>query len=224
MGDSTWLSTVQTYNFAKNGLSELQNPKVVSTLTNAYAEVQWRQGLDQATPGLANALTFLSQASSIKSINDVFANETNFQVITTALGIPENIVFQNLTAQKSAINSRLDYAKFQDPQLRHQPDRPVPAHHAGKQPVQLFQQRHELDLARRAGRRPGGLTPAGACAHGCRQVRWRDRASPCRAHAVRRSSVVLTRHGEPRADKRRCLQFTVRPHLRSSRTCLPGRI
>src|SRR5208282_5763911 len=62
LGDPTFLSAVLTYNFGKNGLSELQNPKIVSTLTNAYAEVQWRQSLDQATPGLANALTFLSQA------------------------------------------------------------------------------------------------------------------------------------------------------------------
>ncbi|HVC61477.1 MAG TPA: DUF1217 domain-containing protein [Acetobacteraceae bacterium] len=114
MANPTWLSTVQTYNFAQNGLSELQNPQVVSTLTNAYAEVQWRQGLDQATPGLANALTFLSQASSITSINDVFASVTNFQVITTALGIPQNIVFQDQSAQMNAISSRLDISKLQD--------------------------------------------------------------------------------------------------------------
>jgi hypothetical protein len=115
LGDSTLLSTVQTYNFGTNGLAELQNPTVVSTLTNAYAEVEWRQSLDKATPGLANALTFLSQASSIKTINDVFANVTNFDVITTALGIPQAIVDQALSAQKTAVNSRLDYAKLQDP-------------------------------------------------------------------------------------------------------------
>jgi hypothetical protein len=36
-------------------------------------------------------------------------------VITGALNIPPNIVFQSLTAQQTAINSRVDYAKFQDP-------------------------------------------------------------------------------------------------------------
>lgn len=114
MNDPTFLSTVQTYNFAQNGLAELQNPQVVSTLTNAYAEVQWRQGLDQATPGLANALTFLSQASSITSANDVLSNDTNFQVITTALGIPEDIVFQDQSAQESAITSKLDISQLQN--------------------------------------------------------------------------------------------------------------
>jgi hypothetical protein len=115
MGDSSLLSTVQTYNFAKNGLAELQNPTVVSTLTNAYAEVQWRESLDKATPGLSNALSFLSQASSIKSFSDIIGNETNFEVITTALGIPENILNQDMTAQESAVNSRLNYAQLQDP-------------------------------------------------------------------------------------------------------------
>ncbi len=114
LGNPTWLSTVQTYNFAKNGLKELQNPTVVSTLANAYAEVEWRQGLDQATPGLANALTFLSQASSITSADDVLSNDTNFQVITTALGIPQDIVFQDQSAQENAINSHLKISQLQN--------------------------------------------------------------------------------------------------------------
>jgi hypothetical protein len=115
LNDPTFLAAAQTYNFGTNGLAELQNPKVVAALTNGYAEVEWRTSLDQATPGLANALTFLSQASTIKSITDVFANVTNFDVITTALGIPQAIVDQPLAAQKTAVNSRLDYAKMQDP-------------------------------------------------------------------------------------------------------------
>ncbi len=115
LGNGTLLSTVATYNFAQNGLSELQNPQVVATLTNAYAEVMWRQSLDKATPGLSNALAFLGQASSIRSVNDILDNETNFQVITTALGIPQNIVFQDQTAQQSAITARLDIAKLQNP-------------------------------------------------------------------------------------------------------------
>jgi hypothetical protein len=115
LADSALLSTVKTYNFAKNGLAELQNPKILATLTNGYAEVTWRQSLDKATPGLSNALNFLSQASSIKSFGDILGNTSNFYVITGALNIPPNIVFQSLTAQQTAINSRVDYAKFQDP-------------------------------------------------------------------------------------------------------------
>ena len=115
MGDASLISTVQTYNFAKNGLAGLQNPKVISTLTNAYAEVKWRQSLEQATPGLSNALAFLQQASSIKSVNDILTNLVNFDVVTTALGIPQSIVNQDQTAQKQAINARLNVKDLQDP-------------------------------------------------------------------------------------------------------------
>jgi hypothetical protein len=114
LGNPTWLSTVETYKFGQNGLAELQNPAVISALSNAYAEVEWRTGLDQATPGLSNALAFLSQASSIKSAYDVLGNDTNFQVITTALGIPQTIVYQDQSTQVSQIDAHLDYSKLQD--------------------------------------------------------------------------------------------------------------
>ena len=117
LGDSGLLSAVTTFNFAKNGLAELQNPKVVSTLTSGYAEVMWRQSLDAATPGLSNALTFLSQASSIKSVSDILSNQTNFDVVTGALGLPLEIVNQTQTAIQTAITSRLDISKLQDPQF-----------------------------------------------------------------------------------------------------------
>jgi hypothetical protein len=115
LNDSTLLSTVQTYNFAQNGLAELKNPQVISDLTNAYAEIEWRQSLDKATPGLSNALTFLTQASAITKASDVVDNQTNFAVITTAFGIPQQIVNQPVEAVNAAINSKLDYSKLQDP-------------------------------------------------------------------------------------------------------------
>jgi hypothetical protein len=113
-GNSTWLSTAQTYNLAKNGLSELKDPKVASALTNGYAEVMWRKGLDQATPALSNALTSLSQASSIKSVLDVLTDNTNFEVIIAELGLPQSIAFLDEAGQENAINSHLDISKLQD--------------------------------------------------------------------------------------------------------------
>ena len=117
LGDSNWLSATKTYDFATNGLAELQNPSVVATLTNAYAEVMWRQSLDQATPGLSNALAFLGQASSVTSVDDILGDSINRAVVTTALGIPEQIAFQDIPAQEQAISSRLDVTKLQDPKF-----------------------------------------------------------------------------------------------------------
>ncbi len=115
--DSRWLPVVQTYNFATQGLSVIQNPSVISTIANGYAEYTWLASLDQVTPGLSNALTFRSEASSITSVDQILGNQVMFQVVTGALGIPEQIVFQPLAAQQQAISSRLDISQFQNPKF-----------------------------------------------------------------------------------------------------------
>ena len=117
LNDTTLLNTAKSFDFAKNGLAALQDPQVVSTLTNGYAEVLWRQSLEKATPGLANALAFLGQASSITSVDEILGDSVNRSVVLTALGIPEQVAFQNLTAQEQAVSSRLDVKKLQDPKF-----------------------------------------------------------------------------------------------------------
>jgi len=115
--NTAWKSVASLYDFANKGLSVLQNPKVIDTLANGYAEIAWRQSLDQTTPGLSNALTFRAGASSIKSVDQILGDPTLRTVVTTALGIPQEIAFQDLGAQEKAISSRLDITKFADPKF-----------------------------------------------------------------------------------------------------------
>ena len=117
LSDTTLLNTTKTFNFAANGLAALQNPQVVATLTNGYSEVLWRQSLEKATPGLSNALAFLSQASAIKTVDNILGDSVNRSVVLTALGIPREVAFQDLTAQEQAVSSRLDVTKLQDPKF-----------------------------------------------------------------------------------------------------------
>jgi hypothetical protein len=114
--NSAWLSTAQTYNFYANGLAAIQNPKVLSAITNGYAEVLWRQSLDQQTPGLSNALYFLANASSLTSPDLVLGNSVARTVVTTAFGIPEQIAYQPLQAQEEVISNALDFSKLKDSQ------------------------------------------------------------------------------------------------------------
>ena len=115
LDDSNWKSTTALYDFANKGLSVLQNPQVINTLANGYAEVTWRNSLDQTTPGLSEALTFRSEASTITSALQILGDATMRKVVTTALDIPEQIAFQDLGAQQQAITSKLDISRFQDP-------------------------------------------------------------------------------------------------------------
>jgi hypothetical protein len=113
--DKRWKSVVRTYDFAHKGLSIIQNPKVLDTIANAYAEVTWRQSLDAATLGLSDALAFRQQASSITSVDQVLGDPVMRRVVTTTLGLPLQIAFQPLEAQERAISIRLDISKFSKP-------------------------------------------------------------------------------------------------------------
>ncbi len=115
LDDSNWKATTALYDFANKGLSVLQNPQVINTLANGYAEVTWRNSLDQTTPGLSEALTFRSEASTITSALQILGSATLRKVVTTALGIPEQIAFQDLGAQQQAITSKVDISRFKDP-------------------------------------------------------------------------------------------------------------
>ena len=110
--DAQWLATAKTFDFANKGLANLKKPGVLDSLANGYAEVQWRQGLDAATPGLSNAIDFRSRAGTITSADQILGDATLREVVTVALGIPKQIAFQSLNAQEQAITSRLDVSKF----------------------------------------------------------------------------------------------------------------
>ena len=115
LSNTAWASTAKTYNFANQGLTILQDPSTISTITSAYAEVLWRQSLDATTPGLSNALAFRDEASTITSVDQILGDPVLRNVVTTALGIPETIAIQGLPEQEDAITSRLDITQFQKP-------------------------------------------------------------------------------------------------------------
>ena len=115
LSNPQWLATAKAYDFAASGLTNLKDPTVLSSITSGYAEVKWRESLDATTPGLSAALDFRSRAGTIKSVDEILGDSNLRTVVTTALGIPQQIAFQPLEAQEQAISNRLDITKFSDP-------------------------------------------------------------------------------------------------------------
>ncbi len=115
MSDPAWLAVVNTYSFATQGLATIQNPKVLATITQNYAQQVWMSSLNQTTPGLSTALEFKQMAATLTSPLDVLGSGTAFNVITTAFNIPQQIVFQDQNAQEQAINAHVDFTKLNDP-------------------------------------------------------------------------------------------------------------
>jgi hypothetical protein len=115
--NTAWKTAASTLDFANSGLSVIQNTSVLDTIASGYAEVLWRQSLDATTPGLSNALTFRSDASTITSVDQILGDPTLRSVVLTALGIPPQIAYQDIGAEEQAVSSRLDITQFQDPKF-----------------------------------------------------------------------------------------------------------
>jgi hypothetical protein len=114
--DTRWKTLAQNYDFSSTGLASFQNPATIASIANLYATNSWETSQDTVTPGLSNALAFKTQASTISSVDQILGNPTMRAVVTTALGIPEQIAFQDLNAQEQAISTRLgSLSQFQDP-------------------------------------------------------------------------------------------------------------
>lgn len=114
LSDKRWLQMVKTFDFANKGLSVLKQQATLDSISKAYAEVQWRQSLDASTPGLSAALDFRQRAATVTSVDQILGDANLRKVVTTALGIPQQIAFQPLEAQERAITDRLDLSKLKD--------------------------------------------------------------------------------------------------------------
>lgn len=117
LGDGRWKAVTSSFDFAKQGLSQLKDPIIQATLTDGYAEVAWRRGLEAATPGLSDALDFRERAKTFTSAIQILGDPVLRRVVTTALGIPPQIAFQELGAQEKAITTRLDLKRLQEPKF-----------------------------------------------------------------------------------------------------------
>jgi hypothetical protein len=115
--DTRWKTLASTYNFAANGLAAIKTPAAIAAISDAYVKATWQHNEDAVTPGLSNALAFKAQASAITSVDQILGNPTLRTVVTTALGIPQQIAFQELGAQENAISSRLNIKQLQDPKF-----------------------------------------------------------------------------------------------------------
>jgi len=112
LSDTRWKTLAGDYNFSSAGLASFKNPATIASIANLYATNVWETQQDSVTPGLSNALAFKPLASTITSVNPTMRT-----VVTTALGIPQQIAFQDLTAQEQAISTRIDITKFKDPKF-----------------------------------------------------------------------------------------------------------
>ncbi len=115
IADPGWVRVTNACSFPANGLPGLRDSSTIAAIADLYLEALWRAGLDQTTPGLANALDFQQRAATIISADQVFADPAFHAVITTVFDIPGQVVFLTVEAREQAISTRVDLTRFADP-------------------------------------------------------------------------------------------------------------
>jgi hypothetical protein len=96
-------------------LGSLSDPKMLEILTNGFTKYEYRTGLSETNPGMANAIYFSENAKTVKSVFDILGNGVLRRVVLGALGLPDQIAIQPVETQARAVTSRLKLADLQDP-------------------------------------------------------------------------------------------------------------
>jgi len=96
-------------------LGSLSDPKMLEVLTNGFTKYEYRTGLSDANPGMANAIYFMENAKTVKGPYDILGNGPMRRVVLGALGLPDQIAIQPVETQARAITARLKITDLQDP-------------------------------------------------------------------------------------------------------------
>jgi hypothetical protein len=96
-------------------LGSLSDPKMLEILTNGFTKYEYRTGLSDTNPGMANAVYFSETAKTVKSVYDILGNGVLRRVVLGALGLPDQLAIQPVETQARAVTSRLKLADLQDP-------------------------------------------------------------------------------------------------------------
>jgi hypothetical protein len=95
-------------------LGSLSDPKMLEILTNGFTKYEYRTGLSDKNPGMANAVYFSENAKTVKSVYDILGNSVLRRVVLGALGLPDQIAIQPVETQARAVLSRMKLADLQD--------------------------------------------------------------------------------------------------------------
>lgn len=96
-------------------LGSLSDPKMLEILSNGFTKYEYRTGLSDKNPGMANAVYFSENAKTVKTVFDILGNGVLRRVVLGALGLPDQIAIQPVETQARAVTSRLKLADLQDP-------------------------------------------------------------------------------------------------------------
>jgi len=88
MNDSSYRTLNQAFNFSAGGVDKLKNSAFIDSLVTRYTQANYEQSLGEMNPALTDALYFERTIKSVTNGYQIIGDAVLFDVIKTALNIP----------------------------------------------------------------------------------------------------------------------------------------
>ena len=116
LADSKYKDFVETFNFARNGETATIFTKAQQGTVDKYLRMSLEEEAGEENTGVRLALYFERNAPEINSAYGILADTALYEVVRTALGMPEEMAAADIDKQADLIKSRIDFDDFKDPE------------------------------------------------------------------------------------------------------------
>ena len=115
LSDPRYKAFATAFDFAGLGSSATSQTSATSTTVSNYIEQSLEDNQAKTDQGVANALYFKRNASSITSIYGLLGDATMLSVVETAYGISSTLSESDIDTQAAVLGSALNISDLQDP-------------------------------------------------------------------------------------------------------------
>ena len=115
LADPRFRNFVNTFNFKLLGTATTSSNQVTQGTVTNYIENQIEQQAGSQSDGLRLALYFKNNIGNISTSYGILGNAPIYQVVRTALGLPQTLSSVNVDTQAKLIGSKFNLKDMQDP-------------------------------------------------------------------------------------------------------------
>ena len=112
LSDNRYREIAGAFDFAKSGMSKLQDAAFLEDLSQKYILNEFEKALGNNNPALREATYFLRNIGNVTSPYDILGDTVLRSVVTFTLNLPSQIAIQSVETQARLIEGRLDLEKF----------------------------------------------------------------------------------------------------------------
>lgn len=113
--DKRWKSAAELLQLGEKGIDNLKSQATKDKLIDYFVKFKYEETLRQQNSAVPLARYFIAKADSISNAYEILGDAKLRHVVTTTLGLPLEIAYQEVETQAEAVTRRLDIKKLKDP-------------------------------------------------------------------------------------------------------------